>query len=70
MFRKLRGALKEYDIDQTYLADKLNVCAMSISRKMTGRTPWTLPEMYAVLDLINVPCERLHEYFPRGGLTA
>lgn len=67
MFRKLRGKLRELDIDQSYLAKKLDICVMSISRKMTGKSPWTSDEMYAVMDLIQEPYEKLHEFFPKGG---
>lgn len=70
MFNKLRGKLHELDIDQSYLAHKLKICPMSVSRKMTGKRPWTLDEMYAVMDLIQEPYEKLHEYFPKdGGVT-
>jgi hypothetical protein len=67
MFNKLRGKLREFDIDQSYLAHKLKICPMSVSRKMTGKRPWTSDEMYAVMDLIQEPYEKLHEYFPKDG---
>ena len=66
MFRKLRGKLCEMDLDQEYLAEKLGICVMSVSRKMTGKRPWALPEMYAVMDLIQEPYEKLHIYFPKA----
>jgi hypothetical protein len=68
VFRKLRGRLRELDIGQEYLADKLGVCLMSISRSFTGKRPWTLTEMYAIIELINEPYEKLHEYFPKNGV--
>lgn len=69
MFRKLRGKLKEFDIDQSFLAEKLGICSMSVSHKFTGKAEWQLGDMYAVLDLIHEPPEQLNAYFPRGGLT-
>jgi len=69
MFRKLRGKLKEFDIDQSYLADKFGVNVMTVSHCMTGKTQWRLDWMYAILDLIHESPEQLNTYFPRGGLT-
>jgi len=71
MFRKLRGKLKELDIDQKYLSKKLDLSVMSISRSFTNHRAWQLSEMYAVMDLIQEPYEKLHEYFPKdGGVTS
>lgn len=69
-YRKLRGKLRELDIDQRYLGIKLDMCVGSVSARMTGATPWRLDEMYHVMDIINEPYDRLHEFFPRGGLCA
>lgn len=66
-FSKLRGKLSENDIDQKYLAKKLGLSENTVSYRMTGRFPWTLEEMYSVMDLIREPHELLHEYFPKGG---
>lgn len=67
MFRKLRGKLRELDIDQSYMADQLDLCQAAVSHRMTSRTPWRLNEMYIVMDLIGEPYDRLHIYFPPGG---
>lgn len=70
MFRKLRGKLREFDIDQDYLADCFGVCTMTISHCMTGKKQWPLDWMYSILELVQEPPELLHVYFPRGGMTA
>lgn len=67
MFSKLRGALRENDINQAYLAEKLGLCSMSVSNRFTGKTPWRLDEMYFAMDLIGAPHEQLHLYFPKSG---
>ena len=70
MFRKLRGRLKELDIDQAYLAERLGLARETVSRKMTGRLLWTIGEMYMIMDLIHESYEKLHEYFPKNGRAA
>lgn len=67
MFRKLRGKLREMEIDQRYIAGRFGVTQASVSHRMTGAVPWTITEMYAVMDLIQEPYEKLHEYFPKDG---
>lgn len=67
LFKKLRGKLKEMDIDQKYLAKFFDLSQASISHRLTNHISWTLDEMYAVMDLILEPYELLNEYFPKGG---
>jgi len=68
LYRKLRGALIEKEIDQVYLAKKLGLNQpVSISKRMTGKVPWRINEMYAILDLLGVPYEMLPVYFPKDG---
>ena len=69
MFLKLRGRLQELGIDHKYLAKKLKMCPASLSGRMTGRIQWQMSEMYAVMDVIRIQHDRLHEYFPKGGKT-
>ena len=67
MFKKLRGKFAALGMDQNYIARKIGLDRSSVSLRMTGRREWTLSEIYAVMDLINEPYERLNEYFPKGG---
>lgn len=70
MYRKLRGKLREMGIDQKYLAGFFGISQASVSHRFTGSVPWTIPEAYTIMNLIQEPCERLHEFFPRdGGVT-
>ena len=69
LFRKLRGKLAELSYDEAYLAKKSKLSVMTISRSLTGKRPWQLNEMYAVMDLINEPYELLHDYFPKSGIS-
>jgi hypothetical protein len=69
LYAKLRGALREREIDQEYLAQKLNFNQItSISKRLTGKTDWKMSEAYAVLDLIGAPPDKLVDYFPKGGI--
>lgn len=49
---QVRNAMSEKKITQNQLADYLNITQSALSRKLLGRSPWTLTEAY-----------QLEEYF-------
>jgi hypothetical protein len=69
LFRTLRRKMDDMDIDQGYLAERLNLSVTSLSYRMTGKQPWKLNEMYIIMDLIHEPYDKLHGYFPKNGKT-
>lgn len=70
MYRYLSGRLRQLDIRQSDLGEMLGIGAPAISHRMTGRTPWTINEMYRVLDICQDMPDKLHIYFPKGGTSA
>lgn len=64
MYRYLSGRLRQLGIRQMDLAKVLGVCEASISHRFCGRVPWTIDEMYQVLDICRATLEELHLYFP------
>ena len=53
--RALRTALRSAKVSQQSLADKLGHKAHSaISRKLTGKTPWTYAEVHQVSELLGI----------------
>jgi len=67
-FARLRLRLKELGMDHGYLAKKLGMYPHTLSKRMTGKLPWQLSEMYTVLDTLLLPYDLMHEYFPKGGV--
>ena len=66
----LRGALVAADITEKYLARKLLRGVTYVSHRMSGKEPWALDECYQILDLLHIPHDQLHIYFPPGGVSA
>ena len=60
----LRGKMAELDITGQYLARKLAIDPQTVSNKMMGYGPWTEDEMRGIMDILGIPEERMHEYFP------
>lgn len=64
MFDYLAGRLRQLRITQDELGYELNLCSTAVSHRMTGRTEWSLNEMYKVLELCRAEPAELHIYFP------
>lgn len=69
LYRYLAGRLRQLGLQQSDIGRELDLCQTAVSHRFNGRTPWTVDEMYKVLDLIDAAPEELHVYFPRGGLA-
>ena len=67
LYKKLRGLMAENGDTQKDLGDVLNISSRSVSDRMTGRIPWSLDEMYSVMDRYSIPYDLLHEVFPNNG---
>lgn len=66
----LAGRLRQLDMTQADVAERLGVGVAAVSDRFRGRTAWTLWEAYQVLDLIGAQPEELPLYFPKNGLWA
>lgn len=69
LFRKLRGEMVAQGIDRPYLAERLDKSLCYIDYRFSGRHPFTQNDQYGIMDLLGIPYERLHEYFPKGGVA-
>ena len=70
-YRHLSGRLRELGMTHSDLGYALGLSHTAISRRFAGRTPWTIDEMYRVLEICRAKPEELHVYFPPiGGKAA
>ena len=68
-FTTLRCALMENGTTQHTLAHDLGLSPSCLSKRFTGKVPWTTQEAYSVLRLLNRPDSELQLYFPRDGVS-
>lgn len=68
-FTTLRCALMENGTTQHALAHDLGLSPSCLSKRFTGKVPWTTQEAYSVLRLLNRPDSELQLYFPRDGVS-
>ena len=62
-FKRLRCKLLECDMKQQELADRLGVSPATISTRLSGRLPWSVPEAVQVAKILDIPMDRLSEFF-------
>ena len=66
-FRKLRCKLVEMDIQQKELADWLRVSPSTISTRLSGHLPWSVPEAVQVAEILGIPLDQLSVFFYDDG---
>lgn len=67
LFKRLRIAMANVDVDAPLLARELGVSVCTISSRLNGHTQWQLDEMYSTLSLLGRPVSDLPVLFPRNG---
>lgn len=64
-YTQLKVAMIEHDVDEQYLNRKLNRHVGYISAKLNDKTSWKLDEVYKICDILNIPYDEIHVYFPK-----
>ncbi len=67
LYLELRGLMKSNDYTQAQLGRKLGMTRESLSGRMRGKIAFKQKEMYTVMNLFNVPYDRLAIVFPPDG---
>lgn len=66
-FSSLRKAMYVNDIQQQDLTRYLLLGVCAINQRFCGKKPWRLNEMYIMMDLLHLPYDQMHVFFPRNG---
>ena len=67
-FRLLKTTLFRDGIEQKYLCELMGYSQHYITERMTGRRGWSLEDIYFLMDLLNIPYDQMHIYFPKTDL--
>lgn len=51
---KLKGAMRERDITQQELADKIGITVQALNAKLNGRTAFTIPEAQKIAKVLSL----------------
>ena len=69
-YTELRNAFREAHITQGEIAKELGISEKSMCFRMSGRYPFTLTEVYKILDMRAKPYSDLPKLFPKDGVAA
>lgn len=64
MYQYLSGRLRQLGILQSDLGERMGLSPAAISRRFTGVTPWTIDEIYDVLEVCRATPDEFQTYFP------
>lgn len=70
LYSELRAEMKRKGVKAYDIAVWLNLSERSVHSRLSGDIPWTLPEMYLIMDKLHIPLHKLHIVFPQGGMWA
>jgi transcriptional regulator with XRE-family HTH domain len=64
-FRYLRAKLSLEDVSQYELAEKINLSAPMLSKKLMGESVFTIAEVYSICDVLDISDKDINKYFPK-----
>lgn len=62
-YNKLAGRIREICITRVEFAKKVNLSEASVSNKLTGKNPFTQPEIDRIAKVLKIPNDELYIYF-------
>lgn len=66
-FSALRKLLRANDYTTQELAELLGKSRFYVCQRLNGKYPWSMDDVYAILDEMSVPYQDATHYFPKGG---
>ena len=68
-FRKLKTLMFDQEVDQTYIAEKAGKSIGYISNRFQGKLPFSMDDVYTIIEILEIPQEEALTYFPKGGIS-
>ena len=65
LFQEVHSRIRLLDYTYLELAHELEMSPAAFSNRMSGKTPWTEPEMQRMLDILGQPEDTLADLYPR-----
>lgn len=68
-YRKLKTRMFEKEVDQAYIAQKLGRSKPYIGDRLKGKQPFSMDDVYTIIEILEIPQEEALTYFPKGGIS-
>lgn len=65
-YTEIRKLMYGYEIDQTYLGEKIGRSQRYVSDRLTGKRPWDTNDVYAIMRLFDINPSEFPLYFPES----
>ena len=65
-YKKLRTKIFDLDYSQAELCRRIGKSQTYLSMRFQGKKPFELDVMYEICDILKIPYEELHIYFPKN----
>ena len=62
-YSKLRGLIREKGLSEADFAKKINLSSSSLSCRLNGKVDWTIPEVRAACEILNINHTDVSKYF-------
>lgn len=62
-YPKIRGAIREKFGTQGAFAKAAGIDPSMLSKKLAGKSEWTSGQMQTAVELLEIPADRIGEYF-------
>ena len=66
-FIALRDAMASRQMTYAVLSKDIHCSRRYIMDRFNGHKPFTIEDMYAIMDTFALPHDQLHIFFPKGG---
>lgn len=63
-FKALRCAIVNKGWYAKDLADAIHISAGELSKKLSGKRPWSMNEIYSVIDALGLSADQIATYWP------
>lgn len=63
---KLRGRIVEMGLTNKSLAEKIGLTEVGMSKRLNGKIQFTLKEICAIVDVLDIPKYEVADYFNIG----
>ncbi len=69
-YKLLRSAMRDRYITVKQIAETLGTCKSYVEQRMSGARQWELSDIYAIMDMLEIPAYQMPAYFPKDGISA
>lgn len=67
MYKNLKDAIHAADLTQAEIAAEIGQSPAALSNRIRGKTPFEVDLAYQILDILNIPRNKIYLYFPKNG---